>query len=168
MWLLHTLTLRFIQIPADRTFLFGLDSRYKFRRQSHLDIFGRWGRGATRALGSPMVAGTGPYSSVVGDFNFGNVGACEVAVSDNPAHPVAEVYRAFKAMPYDAPSAAAVFYAVHSGEPYWKLLGTGNVRRLTLDSTQQDKDSQDLYRTCQCETNRENIPFSRRGRLEES
>ena len=40
------------------------------------------------------------------------------------AHPVAEAYRAYRPMPYDAPSwaMAAMLYAVHSDDGYFKAL----------------------------------------------
>ena len=69
-----------------------------------------------------------------------------------PAHPVVDAYRAFKAMPYDAPlyDLAAVHYAVHPDSGFLNLSGTGtlsvgddgstkftegngNVRRLAVD-----------------------------------
>lgn len=75
------------------------------------------------------------------------------AYSWAPAHPVADAYRAFKTMPYDAPlhDLAAMHYAVHPDSGFFALsdtgfvtvgndgtmkfaAGTGNIRRLTLDS----------------------------------
>lgn len=58
------------------------------------------------------------------------------------AHPVVDAYRAFNAMPYDAPSwdVAAAFYAVHPDSPMWKLSEPGTIQaddngavRFTLD-----------------------------------
>ncbi len=45
------------------------------------------------------------------------------------AHPVVDAYQAFRAMPYDAPSSdlAAVYYAVHSEQPYFTLSEPGMV-----------------------------------------
>lgn len=44
-----------------------------------------------------------------------------------PAHPVADAYRAFHAMPYDAPASAmaAVLHAIRPKEEYFKLSETG-------------------------------------------
>jgi hypothetical protein len=52
-----------------------------------------------------------PASSIEKDFAY------------NPNHPVADAYRAFHAMPYDAPTPAmaAALYAVRPKEGYWKL-----------------------------------------------
>jgi inosine-uridine nucleoside N-ribohydrolase len=49
------------------------------------------------------------------------------AVPDNP---VADAYRAYKPMPYDAPSCAmaAALYAARPQEGYFKLSGTGTIR----------------------------------------
>jgi hypothetical protein len=79
------------------------------------------------------------------------------AYSWAPAHPVADAYRAFKAMPYDAPlhDLAAVHYAVHPDSGFFGVsdsgsvtvrndgsmkfaAGTGNIRRLTLDPAKKD------------------------------
>jgi hypothetical protein len=45
----------------------------------------------------------------------------------SPAHPVVDAYRAFKPMPYDAPASAlaAVLYAVHPDDGYFKLSEPG-------------------------------------------
>ena len=47
----------------------------------------------------------------------------------SPAHPVADLYRAFKPMPYDAPAPAlaAVLYAVHPGDGYFTLSEPGTI-----------------------------------------
>lgn len=47
----------------------------------------------------------------------------------SPAHPIADAYRAYKAMPYDAPASgmAAVLYAVRPQEGYFKLSAPGTV-----------------------------------------
>ncbi len=69
-----------------------------------------------------------------------------------PANPVADAYRAFKPMPYDAPAhdLAAVHYAVYPASGFFSLsepgslsvaddgsvkftAGAGNVRRLSVD-----------------------------------
>ncbi|HLQ78768.1 MAG TPA: hypothetical protein VK210_15535 [Terriglobia bacterium] len=69
-----------------------------------------------------------------------------------PAHPVADAYRAFKSMPYDAPlhDLAAMHYAVHPDSGYFTFsnpgsiavgddgsvrfsVGAGNVHRLSID-----------------------------------
>ena len=46
-----------------------------------------------------------------------------------PAHPVVDAYRALKPMPYDAPAAAlaAVLYAVHPDDGYFKLSEPGTI-----------------------------------------
>jgi hypothetical protein len=46
-----------------------------------------------------------------------------------PAHPVVDAYRALKPMPYDAPAAAlaAVLYAVHPDDGYFKLSDPGTI-----------------------------------------
>jgi len=46
-----------------------------------------------------------------------------------PAHPFVDAYRAFKPMPYDAPAPAlaAVLYAVHPDEDYFKLSDPGTI-----------------------------------------
>jgi hypothetical protein len=43
-------------------------------------------------------------------------------------HPIADAYRAYKPMPYDASSCAmaAMLYAVHPNDSYFKLSGSGN------------------------------------------
>ena len=47
----------------------------------------------------------------------------------SPAHPVVDAYRAFKPMPYDAsaPALAAVLYAVHPDDGYFKLSEPGTI-----------------------------------------
>lgn len=56
-------------------------------------------------------------------------------------HPIAAAYRAYRAMPYDAPSSAmaAMLYAVHPDDGYFKLSGSGNQRELVLDPAQKDR-----------------------------
>lgn len=48
----------------------------------------------------------------------------------SPAHPVAEAYRAYKTMPYDAPAfdMTAVLYAVRPKEGYFKLSDPGTIQ----------------------------------------
>lgn len=50
----------------------------------------------------------------------------------SPAHPVADAYRAYKPMPYDAPSWAmtSVLYAARPQEGYFKLSDPGTIRVL--------------------------------------
>ena len=57
------------------------------------------------------------------------------------AHPVVDAYRAYRPMPYDAPSwaMAAILYAVHPGDGYFKLSGSGNRRELIFDPEQKDR-----------------------------
>src|SRR5260370_9028691 len=49
-----------------------------------------------------------------------------------PAHPVVDAYRAYKPMPYDAPTwdMAAALYAARPEEGYFKLSEPGTVRVL--------------------------------------
>lgn len=75
-----------------------------------------------------------------------------------PAHPVVDAYRAYKPMPYDAPSydLAAVHYAVHPDSGFFQLsdagtvsvaddgsmkftAGGGNVRSLIVDSSNKSQ-----------------------------
>jgi inosine-uridine nucleoside N-ribohydrolase len=58
-----------------------------------------------------------PGASIEKDFSW------------SPAHPVADAYRAFRPMPYDAPSTAlaAVLYAVHAKENYFKVSEPGTI-----------------------------------------
>ena len=46
-----------------------------------------------------------------------------------PSHPIVDAYRAFKTMPYDAPSSglAAALYAVHPDDGYFKLSEPGTI-----------------------------------------
>jgi hypothetical protein len=46
-----------------------------------------------------------------------------------PAHPIVDAYRALKPMPYDAPAAAlaAVLYAVHPDDDYFKVSDPGTI-----------------------------------------
>jgi len=56
---------------------------------------------------------------------------CDPAVDFgwSPAHPVADMYRAFKPMPYDAPAPAlaALLYAVHPDDGYFTLSDPGTI-----------------------------------------
>jgi len=56
-------------------------------------------------------------------------------------HPVVDAYRAYKPMPYDAPSwaMAAMLYAVHPNDGYFKLSGSGQHRSLVLDPEQKER-----------------------------
>ena len=58
-----------------------------------------------------------PASSIEKDFAW------------SPAHPVVDAYRAYKPMPYDAPTLdmAAVLYAVRPQEGYFKLSSPGTI-----------------------------------------
>ena len=55
-----------------------------------------------------------------------------------PAHPVVDAYRALKPMPYDAPAPAlaAVLYAVHPDDGYFKLSDPGTITVLDDGRTQ--------------------------------
>lgn len=79
-----------------------------------------------RAIGEALPF---PASSIETDFSY------------SAAHPVADAYRAWRPMPYDAPSSAmaAMLYAVHPNDGYFKLSGTGKTRSLMLDPDQKDK-----------------------------
>ena len=58
------------------------------------------------------------------------------------AHPVADAYRAYRSMPYDAPSwaMAAVLYAARPQENYFSLSDAeGGRKRLGLDPSQKDR-----------------------------
>ncbi len=48
----------------------------------------------------------------------------------SPAHPVAEAYRAYRAMPYDAPTEpmAAAFHAAHPSDNAFRLSEAGTIR----------------------------------------
>ena len=75
-----------------------------------------------------------------------------------PANPVADAYHAFKPMPYDAPAhdLAAIHYALHPASGFFNLsepgslsvadngsltfaVGSGNVRRLTVDPAKKSE-----------------------------
>ncbi len=58
-----------------------------------------------------------------------------------PDHPVAAVYRAYERMPYDAPSTAmaAMLYAVHPKDGYFKVSDQGKRARLVLDPEQKER-----------------------------
>lgn len=61
-----------------------------------------------------------PASSIEKDFAWSH------------AHPVADSYRAFKSMPYDAPTSAlaAALYAMKPEEPFFKLSAPGSIQVL--------------------------------------
>ena len=99
---------------------------------------------AGQEIGSALLF---PGASIEKDFSW------------SPAHPVADAYRAYRPMPYDAPATAlaAVLYAVRSKENYFKLSEPGTIgvqddghmkltpspegkhRRLMLDPAQSEK-----------------------------
>jgi hypothetical protein len=56
-------------------------------------------------------------------------------------HPIADAYRAYKTMPYDAPASAmaAMLYAVHPDDGYFKLSDSGKPRSLILDPEQKER-----------------------------
>jgi hypothetical protein len=66
-----------------------------------------------------------PASSIENDFAW------------SPAHPVVDAYRAYKPMPYDAPTwdMTAVLYAVHPEAGYFKLSEPGTISVLSDGST---------------------------------
>jgi len=57
------------------------------------------------------------------------------------SHPVVEAFRAYQPMPYDAPSyaMAAMLYAVHPNDGYFKISGSGNRRDLIFDPEQKER-----------------------------
>jgi hypothetical protein len=67
-----------------------------------------------------------PGASIDADFTW------------SPAHPVVDAYRALKATPYDAPASAlaALLYAVHPEENYFKLSEPGTITVLDDGRTQ--------------------------------
>jgi hypothetical protein len=70
-----------------------------------------------------------PAASIEKDFAY------------NPSHPIADAYRSYQAMPYDAPTQAmaAILYGVRPKETYFKLSEpTKNVRYLIPDPTQTE------------------------------
>jgi hypothetical protein len=73
-----------------------------------------------------------PGSSIEKDFDW------------SPAHPVVDAYRAYRPMPYDAPSwdMAAVFHALHSNSGLFKLSEAGNIQ-MTDDGTMKFAESGD-------------------------
>jgi hypothetical protein len=70
-----------------------------------------------------------PGDSIAKDFAYSS------------AHPIADAYRAYQPMPYDSPSCAmaAMLYAVHPNDGYFKLSGSGNRRELVLDPEQKER-----------------------------
>ena len=74
---------------------------------------------------TPIVA----VGSEVGDALPYPGASIEKDFSWAPAHPVVDAYRALKPMPYDAPASAlaAVLYAVHPDEDYFKLSDPGTI-----------------------------------------
>jgi hypothetical protein len=66
-----------------------------------------------------------PASSIETDFSW------------SPAHPVVDAYRAYKPMPYDAPTwdMTAVLYAVRPEAGYFKLSEPGTISVLSGGST---------------------------------
>jgi len=74
---------------------------------------------------TPMVA----VGSEVGDALPYPGASIEKDFAWAPAHPVVDAYRALKPMPYDAPAAAlaAVLYAVHPDDGYFKLSDPGTI-----------------------------------------
>jgi len=65
-----------------------------------------------------------------------------------PNHPIAEAYRAYKAMPYDAPirAMAAGLYAIHPEENYFKLSDPGTITVLDDGSTKFTPSAQGKHR----------------------
>jgi hypothetical protein len=81
---------------------------------------------AGREIGEALLF---PGDSIEKDFGYAG------------GHPVADAYRAYRPMPYDAPSwaMAAMLYAVHPNDGYFKLSGSGNRRELIFDPEQKDR-----------------------------
>lgn len=65
----------------------------------------------------------------IGDAVLFPAASIEKDFSWSTAHPIADAYRAYKPMPYDAPTwaMAAVLYAVRPKENYFKLSGPGAI-----------------------------------------
>src|SRR5207248_2813372 len=65
----------------------------------------------------------------IGDALLFSATSIEKDFAWSPAHPVVEAYRAFKAMPYDAPTwdMAPVLYSVRPQEGYFKLSDPGTI-----------------------------------------
>jgi hypothetical protein len=57
------------------------------------------------------------------------------------AHPIADAYRAYKPMPYDAPSCAmaAMLYAIHPSDGYFKVSDSGKPRSLIFDPERKER-----------------------------
>jgi hypothetical protein len=74
---------------------------------------------------TPIVA----VGSEVGDALPYPAASIEKDFSWAPVHPVVDAYRAAKPMPYDAPASAlaAVLYAVHPEDGYFKLSDPGTI-----------------------------------------
>ncbi|MEO8130772.1 MAG: nucleoside hydrolase [Bryobacteraceae bacterium] len=66
----------------------------------------------------------------------------------SPAHPVVDAYKAYRPMPYDAPSGdmSAVLYAVHSQEGYFKLSEPGTITVLDDGRTKFTPSAQGKHR----------------------
>ena len=79
-----------------------------------------------RAIGEALPF---PASSIEKDFAY------------STAHPVVDAYRSYRPMPYDSASSAmaAMLYAVHPNDGYFKLSGSGNTRSLMLDPDQKER-----------------------------
>jgi hypothetical protein len=96
------------------------DGRVKADIASARQLLAQW-PGPIVAVGTEVGAAV-PYPgrSIEGDFSWA------------PAHPVVEAYRAFHAMPYDAPgqAMAAVLFAANQKEDYFQLSETGNIEVL--------------------------------------
>ena len=77
-----------------------------------------------------------PASSIEKDFAW------------SPAHPVVDAYKAFKPMPYDAPTGdmSTVLYAVHSQDGYFKLSDPGTITVLDDGSTKFTPSAQGRHR----------------------
>ena len=83
---------------------------------------------------TPLIA----VGSEVGEALAYPAASIETGLAWSPIHPVAAAYRAFRPMPYDAPTAAlaATLHAVHPGADYFTLSEPGTITVLDDGRTQ--------------------------------
>jgi hypothetical protein len=99
------------------------------------------------AASAKQLYATWPTPIVVAPAELGDAlpfpgAAIERDFAWSTAHPVADAYRAYRPMPYDAPSWAmvAALYAGRPQENYFSVSDAGDRRkRLTLDPSQKDR-----------------------------
>ncbi|MEO8483513.1 MAG: hypothetical protein ABI634_14970 [Acidobacteriota bacterium] len=113
-------------VVAAGAFPAGTDATIKSDIAAARKVFGEWPT-ALVAVGTEIgLALPYPGASIESDFAW------------SPAHPIADAYRAFKAMPYDAPATAlaAMVQAVHPDDGYFKLSEPGTISVLDDGRTQ--------------------------------